>query len=67
MMKTEVKVGTLASFFEEGRQVARLADEGKPLPEVRSITFENREDMLEYLPARLGIDGKISPAIEPAK
>ena len=67
MKKAELRVGTLASFFEEGRQVARLADAGQPLPEVRSITFENREDMLEYLPAWLDIDVKISPAIEPAK
>jgi predicted transcriptional regulator len=67
MKKTALKVGTLDAFFEEGRQTARLADAGKPLPEVHTITFENLEDLLEYLtPKRVALFEAIKASANPA-
>jgi predicted transcriptional regulator len=66
MNKTDVKVGTLETFFEDGRRIARQADAGQPLPEVRSITFENLEEMLEYLtPKRVALFEAIKSSAGP--
>ncbi|TRZ89294.1 MAG: MarR family transcriptional regulator [Rhodocyclaceae bacterium] len=64
--KTNVKVGTLEEFFDEGRRVARLADTGRPIPETSSITFGSVEDLLEYLtPKRIALFEAIKMAVEP--
>lgn len=66
MNKTDVNVGTLETFFEDGRRIARQADAGQPLPEVRSITFENLEAMLEYLtPKRVALFEAIKASAGP--
>lgn len=66
MNKTDVNVGTHETFFEDGRRIARQADAGQPLPEVRSITFENLEAMLEYLtPKRVALFEAIKASAGP--
>jgi len=66
MNKTDVKVATLDAFFEDGRRIARQADAGQPLPEVHSITFENLEEMLEYLtPKRVALFEAIKASAGP--
>jgi predicted transcriptional regulator len=63
---TRLKTGELKDFFEEGREIARLADAGQPVPEVRTITFESIEDLLEYLtPKRVALFEAIRSAPEP--
>jgi predicted transcriptional regulator len=52
----KMKVQSLESFFEEGREVARLADAGKPIPKRQTISFERIDDLLEYLtPKRVAL------------
>jgi predicted transcriptional regulator len=64
---TDLKIGTLDSFFKEGRRIARIADAGQPIPETCSIAFENLEDMLEYLtPKRVALFEVIKAANAPA-
>jgi predicted transcriptional regulator len=63
---TDLKVGTLDEFFEEGRRVARLVDAGRPIPESRSITFENLEDLLAFLtPKRIALFEAIKASTMP--
>lgn len=38
-------------FFRRGRVLARLADAGQPLPEERTISFEDPADLLRLLTA----------------
>lgn len=64
---TDLKVGTLEEFFEEGRQIARLADANKRIPESRSIIFENLEDLLGFLtPKRIALFEAIKASTAPA-
>lgn len=41
MKKVIIKTGSEEEFFKRGRKVARLADQGKPIPEERIISFED--------------------------
>ena len=67
MKNTALNVGTLDAFFEEGRQTARRADGGKPIPEVHTIKYENLEDLLEYLtPKRVALFKAIKASAKPA-
>jgi predicted transcriptional regulator len=51
MKTTTIKTGSVAEFLEQGREIARLIDQGLPLPEISSITFEDIEELLELLKA----------------
>ena len=48
-MKTLIKTGNVEGFFKRGREVARLADQGKPIPAERVIAYENPEDLARIL------------------
>ena len=50
-MKTVIKTDSAESFFARGRELARLADRGKPLPAERVIAYEDAEDMARILTA----------------
>jgi predicted transcriptional regulator len=46
---TIINTGTVAEFFEHGREIAKLIDQNLPLPEESTISFEDPEDLLELL------------------
>lgn len=48
-MKTVIKTGNMEGFFKRGRTVARLADQGKPIPAERIIAYEDPEDLARIL------------------
>ncbi len=48
-MKTIVKVGGPDEFFKHGREIAKLADQGKSIPCERVISFENPDDMAKLI------------------
>lgn len=48
-MKTVIKVETPAEFFQRGKAIAKLADQGKAIPRERIIAFENPEDMARLI------------------
>ena len=48
-MKTLIKTGNVEGFFKRGREVARLADQGKPIPTERVIAYEDPEDLARIL------------------
>lgn len=51
-MKTlTIKSGSEEDFFRRGQVVARLADEGKAMPEECLISFEDSDEMLRLLSA----------------
>lgn len=43
------KAGTEQDFFNRGTTLARLADAGKPLPEERTVNFEDSAELLRLL------------------
>lgn len=56
-MKTlTIKTGTEEDFFARGRDVAQRADHSEVLPEYKTLSFEDPEDVLQLLtPARLAL------------
>lgn len=48
-METIVKIGGSEDFFKRGRQIAKLADQGKPIPCERIISFEDADDMAKLI------------------
>lgn len=48
-MKTVIKTGNVEGFFKRGRDIARQADAGKPIPAERVITYEDPEDLARIL------------------
>ncbi len=48
-MKTIIKTESPAEFFKRGREIARLADQSKPIPHERIIAFEDPEDMAKLI------------------
>ncbi len=48
-MKTVIKTGSVEGFFRRGRVIARLADQGKPIPAERVVTYEDPEDLARIL------------------
>jgi predicted transcriptional regulator len=48
-MKTIVKIGGSEEFFKRGREIAKLADQGKPIPCERIISFEDPDDMAKLI------------------
>ena len=49
MNKLIIKTGTEEDFFRRGRQLARIADRGEPLPEERIISFEDTADIMKLI------------------
>jgi predicted transcriptional regulator len=48
-MKTIIKVASPEEFFARGKEIARLADQGKPIHPERIIAFENPEDLARLM------------------
>lgn len=48
-MKTVIRTGNVEGFFKHGRNVARLADQGKTIPAERIIAYEDPEDLARIL------------------
>jgi len=49
MKKLIIKTGTAEDFFARSREVAQLADQGKPIPERCIRSFEDPADMMRLL------------------
>lgn len=53
MMKNVIiHEGTAEDFFKRGREVAKLADTGRPIPEGMVITFETPDDVARIVTSR---------------
>ena len=48
-MRTVIKVEVPADFFKRGKLVAKLADQGKGIPQEHIIAFEDPEDMARLI------------------
>ena len=46
MKNVILKAGTEHDFFQRGKKLARLADMGQPLPEERTVSFEDPAELL---------------------
>ena len=51
MKNVTLKAGSAQDFFRRGRVLARLADAGQPMPEERTVSFEDPADLLRLLTA----------------
>lgn len=51
MKNVTLKAGNEQDFFHRGRMLAQLADAGSPLPEERTVSFEDPADLLRLLTA----------------
>ncbi len=51
MTKLTLKTGTEQGFFKRGRQLARIADRGEPLPDERIVSFEDPADVMKLITA----------------
>ncbi|MDR3055067.1 MAG: MarR family transcriptional regulator [Zoogloeaceae bacterium] len=49
MTKLILKTGSERDFFKRGRQLAQAADQGKPLPDERVLSFEDPNDMMKLV------------------
>ena len=52
MKNVTLKAGNEQDFFRRGKALARLADGGQPIPEERTVSFEDPADLLRLLTAR---------------
>ena len=52
MKNVTLKAGNEQDFFSRGKALARLADAGQPIPEERTVSFEDPADLLRLLTAR---------------
>lgn len=48
-MKTTIKVANADDFFKRGKELAKLADQGKRIPTERVIAFEDPEDLARLI------------------
>lgn len=48
-MKTTLTIADTDEFFKRGKQIAKLADKGKPLPRERIIAFEDPKDLARLM------------------
>ncbi len=56
MRRLKLKTGTEADFFSSGREIARLADAGIPIPEEMVLSFEDPADLMSLITeARLNL------------
>ena len=44
-----IKTGPVEEFFRQGREIARRLDNGEKVEPIRTISFEDPEDMLDLL------------------
>ena len=51
MKNVTLKAGNEQDFFRRGKSLARLADAGQPMPEERTVSFEDPADLLRLLTA----------------
>ncbi|MDR2153487.1 MAG: MarR family transcriptional regulator [Burkholderiaceae bacterium] len=51
MTQFTIKTETTEEFFKRGRQWAKAADQGKRLPQVRGISFEDPVEMMQLVTA----------------
>ena len=51
MNKLTIKTGSEEDFFKRGRQLARAADRGEPLPDERIISFEDPAEVMKLITA----------------
>jgi len=51
MTKLTIKISTEEGFFKRGRQLAKAADQGGPLPDEHIISFEDPADMMKLVTA----------------
>ena len=51
MKNVTLKAGNEQDFFRRGKVLARLADAGQPMPEARTVSFEDPADLLRLLTA----------------
>lgn len=51
MKNVTLKVGNEQEFFRRGKVLAVLADAGQPIPEERTVSFEDPTDLLRLLTA----------------
>jgi predicted transcriptional regulator len=51
MKNVTLKAGNEQDFFRRGKLLARMADAGQPMPEERTVSFENPSDLLRLLTA----------------
>ena len=51
MKNVTLKAGNEQDFFRRGKVLARLADAGQPMPEERTVSFEDPADLLRLLRA----------------
>ncbi|MYM69255.1 transcriptional regulator [Pseudoduganella sp. FT55W] len=49
MKTTVINNATVEEFLEQGRMIAKLIDQGQPLPKSSTISFEDPEDLLKLL------------------
>ena len=49
MKSVTLKAGNEQDFFRRGKVLARLADAGQPIPEERTVSFEDPADLLRLL------------------
>ncbi len=49
MKNVTLKAGNEQDFFRRGKVLARLADSGEPMPEERTVSFEDPADLLRLL------------------
>ena len=51
MKNVTLKAANEQDFFRRGKALARLADTGQPMPEERTVSFEDPADLLRLLTA----------------
>ncbi|NCN71558.1 MAG: MarR family transcriptional regulator [Betaproteobacteria bacterium] len=51
MKNVTLKAGNEQDFFRRGKLLARWADAGQPMPEERTVSFEDPADLLRLLTA----------------
>ena len=51
MKNVTLKAGNEQDFFRRGKVLARLAHAGRPMPEERTVSFEDPADLLRLLTA----------------
>lgn len=55
-MKTILKTGTTDDFFKHGKKLAKLADQSKPVPAERIISFEDPIEVGKIMtPAKIAL------------
>ena len=48
-MKNTIKVANTDDFFKRGKELAKLADQGKRIPRERIISFEDPDDLARLI------------------